>query len=44
MPIITTQQKVHIMDEEVIKTIITVVVMLIPVLILAYSILDKFMF
>lgn len=32
------------MDEEVIKTIITVVVMLIPVLILAYSILDKFMF
>ena len=26
------------------KTIITVVVMLIPVLILAYSILDKFMF
>lgn len=32
------------MDEEVIKTVITVVVMMIPVLILAYSILDKFMF
>lgn len=32
------------MDEEAIKTIITVVIMMIPVGILAYSILDKFMF
>jgi hypothetical protein len=32
------------MDEEAIKTIITVVIMMIPIGILAFSILDKYMF
>ena len=32
------------MDEEAIKTIITVVIMMIPIGILAFSSLDKYMF
>lgn len=32
------------MDEEAIKTIITVVIMQIPIIIIAYAVLDRFIF